>query len=145
MTDAKHPGEFAPATGRVVRQGDAPLLSARDGEQTFRSTLNRITTGTEVISGGWYRVAAGVANHLDMHPDHDEFYFIHRGAATMMLAGEAVPMAAGDTVFVPHGVEHQIVNDTAEPLELFYVFAPASPPFPVRDPQRYPVVKFEPA
>ena len=130
---------------RVVRQTDVPLFGARNGEQIFRATLTTETTGVQAVSGGWYRVAPGVANHLDMHPDRDEIYFIHRGAATIWMDGEAMIMAAGDTVVVPHGVDHWIANGPDEALELFYLFAPAAPPHPERQADRYPVVQFKPA
>jgi mannose-6-phosphate isomerase-like protein (cupin superfamily) len=80
-----------------------------------------------------------------MHPDRDEIYFIHRGAATIVMDGQAMAMSAGDTVFVSHGVDHQIINGPDEALELFYLFAPAAPPYPARQDDRYPVVEFEPA
>jgi putative monooxygenase len=134
-----------PRAGRVVRLDETPLMQARDGEQTFRSTLNAETTGTQVVSGGWYRIAPGAANHLDMHPDRDEFYFIHSGRARIVIDGRELEMAAGDTVFVPHGADHQIFNSPDAPLELFYLFAPASPPFPEREAARYPAVTFAPA
>jgi mannose-6-phosphate isomerase-like protein (cupin superfamily) len=136
---------MASTRGRVVRLADAPLMSAWEGGQLFRSTLNAETTGTKVVSGGWYRVAPGVTNHLDMHPDRDEFYFIHSGRATIVMDGETMVMTPGDTVFVPHGVEHYIINEGETPLELFFLFAPAEPPFPARVDDRYPVVEFAPA
>ena len=141
---------FKAAKGRVLRNAELPLMSARGGEQTLCATLGPATLGPVApgsvgVSGGWYRVAAGVANHLDMHPDKDEFYFIHRGRATISFDGEPVRMEAGDTVFVPHGVEHQILNDPDEDLELFYFFSPAQPPYPVRRDELYPVVEFAPA
>jgi mannose-6-phosphate isomerase-like protein (cupin superfamily) len=137
--------ESATAPGRVVKQADAPLLGTRNGEQLFRSTLSEETTGTTVISGGWYRVAPGATNHLDMHPDRDEVYFIHRGTADITIDGKVMVMSEGDTVFVPHGADHYIANRADEPLELFYVFAPAATPHPVRHADRYPVVEFKPA
>ena len=130
--------------GRVVKQAEMPLLGAWEGGQLFRSTLNAETTGTGVISGGWYRVAPGVTNHLDMHPDRDEFYFIHRGSAEIVIDGKMMVMNEGDTVFVPHGADHYISNCGEEPFELFFVFAPAASPHPVRDPDRYPTVEFTP-
>jgi mannose-6-phosphate isomerase-like protein (cupin superfamily) len=145
MTVRTTGADGAPVAGSVVRQAERPLLVARDGEQMFRSTLGAETTGPHVVSGGWYRVAPGVTNHLDMHPDRDEIYFIHRGAATIVMDGRAMTMTAGDTVFVPHGVDHQIRNGPDEALELFYVFAPAAPPYPDRQDDRYPVVEFTPA
>ena len=135
---------FRAAQGRVLRGTDVPLMTPRAGEQTYRATLSAATVGTVGISGGWYRIAAGAANHLDMHPDQDEFYFIHRGRATITFDGHPARMEAGDTVFVPHGVEHQIINDPDQDLELFYVFASAAPPHPVRQDARYPVVAFLP-
>jgi putative monooxygenase len=132
-------------SGRVVRPQDAPLFTALGGEQVFRSTLTCETTGITAVSGGWYRVAPGVTNHLDMHPDRDEIYFIHRGAATIFMNGQPMAMAAGDTVVVPHGVDHYITAGPDEALELFYLFTPANPPFPDRPAENYPVVEFRPA
>jgi mannose-6-phosphate isomerase-like protein (cupin superfamily) len=137
--------ELTTGPGRVVKPSDAPLLGTRDREQLFRSTLNAGTTGTDVISGGWYRIAPGVTNHLDMHPDRDEFYFIHRGTAEISIGGQVMVMNEGDSVFVPHGADHYITNRSAEPFELFYVFAPAALPHPAREAARYPMVEFTPA
>ncbi len=131
--------------GCVVRQADTPLFVGQDGQQRFRSTLTAETTGARAVSGGWYQVAPGATNHLDMHPDRDEIYFIHRGTAIIEMDGRATTMTAGDTVFVPHGVDHRIINGPETPLELFYVFAPAAAPYPVRQDDRYPVVEFKPA
>ena len=131
--------------GHVVRPSDVPLFTARGGEQIFRATLTAETTGISAVSGGWYRVAPGVTNHLDMHPDRDEIYFIHRGTATIFMDGRPMTMAAGDTVVVPNGVDHYITAGPDEPLELFYLFAPAVPPHPQRPAGKYPVVEFKPA
>jgi len=145
MADEAKGAAVGSRRGWVLRQADAALLVARDGEQMFRSTLSAGTTGAPAVAGGWYRVGPGVTNHIDMHPDRDEIYFIYRGTATIVMDGEAMTMAAGDTVFVPHGVDHHIANGSDEALELFYVFAPAAPPFPTRQDDRYPVVEFKPA
>ena len=138
-----------PPRGRVIRQAATPLFTARDGEQVFHATLTADTVGAagigpDRVSGGWYRIAPGVTNHLDMHPDRDEFYFIHKGTAVIDIGGETHVMTAGDTVFVPRGVDHFIANGPDEPFELFYLFTPAPAPHPVRDPERYPVVEFRP-
>jgi mannose-6-phosphate isomerase-like protein (cupin superfamily) len=137
--------ESTTGPGRVVSLAETPLFEARNAEQLFRSTLNAETTGTNVISGGWYRIAPGATNHLDMHPDRDEFYFIYRGVAEIEIDGKVMALNEGDSVFVPHGADHYITNRSETPFELFYVFAPAAPPHPIREPERYPVVEFTPA
>ena len=131
------------AVGRVVKPGDTPLFEAWGGEQKFHATLTAETTGITAVSGGWYRIAPGVTNHLDMHPDRAEIYFIHRGSATIFMDGEAMALTAGDTVVVPHGVDHFITAGPDEALELFYLFAPADPPHKDRPADRYPVVEFK--
>ena len=51
--------------------------------------------------------------------------YILEGELTFMLGGEDVTAPAGTFVLVPPGVEHGFRNDTAEPVRILNIHAPA--------------------
>ena len=67
----------------------------------------------------------GVHTHDRGHADGawDEFYYIESGAGRMTIAGEAVPVKAGDNVHTPLGVSHGIENSSATELLRVYLVA----------------------
>jgi mannose-6-phosphate isomerase-like protein (cupin superfamily) len=109
--------------GCVIKLRDVQLKANDEGNQRYRATLPRELAGA--ISGGWYAVKANTANHWDVHPENDEYYFIARGGGIMQIDDREYAMEYGDTVCVPRGARHRIVNDRNEDLELFFVYSPA--------------------
>jgi quercetin dioxygenase-like cupin family protein len=59
------------------------------------------------------------------HPDEDDSFYILEGELTFVLGGEDVKAPAGTFVLVPPGVEHGFRNDTAEPVRILNIHAPA--------------------
>jgi mannose-6-phosphate isomerase-like protein (cupin superfamily) len=51
----------------------------------------------------------------------DEFYYIIEGRGAMEIAGEKVPVSAGDHVFTPNGVAHGIENTSDSLLKVYLV------------------------
>jgi len=52
---------------------------------------------------------------------YDEFYYILSGTGQMEIAGQNVPVTAGDHVFTPNGVSHGIENTSSLPLKVYLV------------------------
>ena len=52
----------------------------------------------------WY---APRGNDAQTPHDRDEIYMVARGRAGFVRGGERVPVAAGDVLFVPAGLEHR--------------------------------------
>jgi mannose-6-phosphate isomerase-like protein (cupin superfamily) len=77
----------------------------------------------ESLSVGLYRLPAGGVDHQDPHTE-DEVYYVVSGRATIEVAGERSPVAAGDVVFVEREVDHRFV-DIEEELVVLVFFAPA--------------------
>lgn len=117
-------------TGYVIRQDDVQQFANRAGTEHFRTTLVRPVVPLDALRGGWYHLSAGASNPPDVH-DVDEIYFITAGSADIELDGDHVRLSPGDTVLVPAGCHHQIVNDGAEELVLVFLFSP--PPQPRGD------------
>ena len=58
------------------------------------------------------------------HRISEEIYLFVSGMGTMRLGTDDAPVRAGDCVVIPPGAEHQLVNDTDEPLVLLCCCAP---------------------
>jgi len=63
------------------------------------------------------------------HHAQEEAFVILRGHGTLRVAGEMLPVRAGDTIFIPPGPEypHQIINTSDEPLEYLSISTRDSP------------------
>ena len=114
-------------TGFVVKQADVQQFANTSGTEHFRTTLVQPVVPIDALRGGWYHLAAGASNPPDVH-QVDEIYFITQGTADIELDGEHRRLAAGDTVLVPAGCHHQLVNDGDHELVLVFLFSP--PPAP---------------
>ncbi len=57
--------------------------------------------------------------------DQEEIYLIIAGSGEMCLGGERQILAAGQAVYIPPGVFHQLTNTGDSPLRLIYCYGPA--------------------
>jgi quercetin dioxygenase-like cupin family protein len=59
----------------------------------------------------------------------DELCYIVEGEGKLSIGDERVPYRAGQGVLIPAGVPHGVVNDSADPMSMVYVFShPEYPP-----------------
>jgi len=63
------------------------------------------------------------------HHAQEELFVVLEGAGTVRVAGEAIPIKAGDVVFIPPGPEypHQIINTSASLLRYLSVSTMETP------------------
>lgn len=57
--------------------------------------------------------------------DQEEVYFIIEGTAEMCLGAERQTMTAGQAVYIPSGVFHQVTNLGDTPAKMLYCYGPA--------------------
>ncbi len=57
--------------------------------------------------------------------DQEEIYFIVEGSGEMCLGDERRPVEAGQAVFIPPGVYHQLTNTGDDPMVMVYCYGPA--------------------
>jgi len=57
--------------------------------------------------------------------DQEEIYFIVEGSGEMCLGDERQKISAGQAVFIPSRVFHQITNMGDTPLRMIYCYGPA--------------------
>jgi len=99
---------------------DLPAVSA---ERAQSGKLYREFLRIPALSAGVYVLAAGATDPQKPHKE-DEVYFVVRGRAKMLVAGEEQIVKAGTVIFVPANAEHRFF-DISEELEVLVFFAPA--------------------
>lgn len=57
--------------------------------------------------------------------EQEEIYVILQGEGELCLGDERGTISAGQTVYIPSGVFHQLTNTGVEPLKMIYAYAPA--------------------
>ena len=57
--------------------------------------------------------------------EQEEVYFVVTGSGEMCLGEEQSELCAGQAVYIPSGVFHQLTNTGEEPLCMVYVYGPA--------------------
>jgi mannose-6-phosphate isomerase-like protein (cupin superfamily) len=99
---------------------DLPAVSA---ERAQSGKLYREFLRVPALSAGVYVLAAGATDPQKPHKE-DEVYYVVRGRAKMLVAGEEQIVKAGTVIFVPANAEHRFF-DISEELEVLVFFAPA--------------------
>ncbi|MFC0542876.1 cupin domain-containing protein [Kutzneria chonburiensis] len=93
----------------------------------LRVTLSPKTVGCTSGFGGVLRLGVGefVAEHY--HPYSEEFLHVVTGSLTMTLDDVEVPLGPGDSLLVPIGVRHRLVNIGQEEAHAVFHLSPLAP------------------
>lgn len=126
--------------GYVVHQADVPMRANVARTEHYRTTLGKAEAPIDTVVGGWYTLGPGATNPLDVHTV-PEIYFVTAGSALITMDGATQRIAAGDTVLIPAGVQHQTHNDTEEPLTMVFLYSPPLPPRAPGEASNYAVVE----
>ena len=107
---------------RLIRNfNDAPLQpEAR--EPLYDSQCARLGAGTAALKlGASIDVVAPGKRACPYHFHHaqEEMFIVLEGTGTLRVAGEMLPLRAGDIAFIPPGPDypHQIINTSGAPLK----------------------------
>ncbi|WP_238014772.1 cupin domain-containing protein [Dactylosporangium sp. AC04546] len=73
------------------------------------------------FEGAWCVVNPHSATTAHAHHEYEIFIAVS-GQGVLASAGERVPFVEGDVVHFPPHVEHQVVNETDEPLQFYAVW-----------------------
>lgn len=115
--------EKAPAlAAKLIRNFNEVTLEPLLREPHYDSRGARLASGTAATKlGASFDILApgkrGCPYHL--HHAQEEMFVIVEGSGTLRVAGEELPIKAGDVIFIPPGPEypHQIFNTSAAPLK----------------------------
>jgi uncharacterized cupin superfamily protein len=96
----------------LERQHRPPLYDTRCGGLSDGSAAVKLGAGYDVLAPG----KRGCPYHF--HHAQEEMFVILEGLGTLRVAGQMLPVRAGDVVVIPPGPEypHQFINTSAAPM-----------------------------
>lgn len=111
---------------RLIRNFDRSETERELREPLYDSRCARLARGTAAskLGASIDTVAPGKrACPYHFHHAQEEMFVIVAGSATLRVAGEMLPVAAGDVIFIPPGPEypHQLINTSQVPLKFLSI------------------------
>jgi uncharacterized cupin superfamily protein len=97
---------------KLERQQRAPLYDTLCGGVSDGTAATKLGAGYDVLAPGMRSCP------YHYHHAQEEMFVILEGRGTLRVAGESVPVRAGDVVFIPPGPEypHQFINSSDAPM-----------------------------
>ena len=107
---------------RLIRNFDDAALTRETRPPLYDSHCTRLAEGTAArkLGASVDIVAPGMRScPYHLHHAQEEMFIVLEGSGTLRVAGELLPLRAGDMVFIPPGPEypHQIINTSELPLK----------------------------
>lgn len=105
----------------LVRNLDEVALERQQREPLYDTLCGGVSDGTAASKlGAGYDVLAPGKRSCPYHLHHaqEEMFVILEGHGTLRVAGDMVPVRAGDVVFIPPGpgYPHQFINTSDAPM-----------------------------
>jgi uncharacterized cupin superfamily protein len=127
MTDAQRA-----LAQQLIRNIDDVPVTREVREPLYDTACARMATGTAALKLGASIDTLppgkrGCPYHF--HHAQEELFIVLEGTGTLRVAGEMLPLRAGDVVFIPPGPQfpHQIINTSDAPLRFISVSTRDSP------------------
>lgn len=79
------------------------------------------------LSIGIVILPPGESGDPHTHRHSQETWFVISGKGKLKIGGEIADLVPDAVVVAPSDVEHQIFNDSEEPLKALFLFSPAGP------------------
>jgi mannose-6-phosphate isomerase-like protein (cupin superfamily) len=105
---AKIEGRKYPARRRTQN-----LVGGASPIQASNFSMGNVTLEPNGGQGPWH------------NQDQEEIYFVVKGTAEMCLGEERQTLTAGQAVYIPHRVFHQLTNIGDTPCRMIYCYGPA--------------------
>jgi uncharacterized cupin superfamily protein len=97
----------------LTREQRPPLYDSHGARLAMGTAATRLGASVDIVAPGM----RSCPYHL--HHAQEEMFIVLEGTGTLRVAGELLPLRAGDVVFIPPGPEypHQIINTSELPLK----------------------------
>jgi uncharacterized cupin superfamily protein len=98
---------------KLERFERAPLYDTQTGGMTDGTAAKKLGAGFDILAPG--KIACPYHYHLAQ----EEMFVILEGVGTLRVAGERVPVRAGDVIVIPPGPEypHHLINTGSVPMK----------------------------
>ena len=106
-----------------TREERAPLYDSLSARLATGTAATKLGISVDIVPPG----KRSCPYHF--HYAQEEAFVVLSGEGTLRVAGEMLPIKAGDTIFIPPGPEypHQIINTSDAPLEYLSISTKDSP------------------
>jgi uncharacterized cupin superfamily protein len=116
----------------LVRNFDAIAKQREQREPLYDTLCARIAPGTAALRlGASVDIVAPGKRACPYHFHHaqEEMFVVLEGEGTLRVAGEMLPIASGDVVFIPPGPQypHQIINTSGAALKYLSISTREAP------------------
>lgn len=112
-----------PPTNRSARVAVVPYIT-KDGSE-IRELMHPAVHGNRAQSLAEATVAPGASTQLHRHHLTEELYHVTAGSGRMRVGADTFFIAPGDTICIPPGTPHHVVNSGNVPLVILCVCTPA--------------------
>jgi uncharacterized cupin superfamily protein len=117
---------------RLIRNFNNISTTSEARDPLYETVCARLATGTaaQKLGASIDTVPPGKRScPYHFHYAQEEMFVILDGQGTLRVAGEMLPIQAGDVIFVPPGPEypHQIINTSDSPLKYLSISTRESP------------------
>lgn len=109
---------------RLTRYAQVPAYQTKDGSE-IRELMHPAVHGNAHQSLAEATVPPGGATLLHRHRLSEELYHVTAGCGRLRLGDEEIEVGPGDTVCIPPGTAHALVNSGDTPLRVLCCCAPA--------------------
>lgn len=101
----------------------APLYDTRTASLSDGTAATKLGAGFDILEPG--KIACPYHYHLAQ----EEMFVILEGQGTLRVAGERLPVKAGDVVFIPPGPEypHHLINTGSVPMKYLSISTQQTP------------------
>lgn len=116
---------------KVIKTGE--LLKMVNPSSTERILVRTLTAadGAKSLNGIFAALLPakpGEKPAYHYHKQRDSVIMVISGEATEMVEGKAIPLKAGDIIFIPPNIKHTILNaSTSQEMKYIEFFAPTEP------------------
>ena len=69
-------------------------------------------------------LAPGEDIGMEVHAEHDQFIRFESGMGKVIMDGEEALIKDGYAVVIPAGIQHNVINTSAEVMKLYTVYTP---------------------
>lgn len=108
----------------VVKRDEVPLLEGGPGE-VIRELAGLARGNSRRLSLAEVTLGPG-GRSLEHHHRHtEEVYYLLQGQAQLTVGDETCTVGTGDTIIIPPGARHKIVNVGEGELKMLAICAPA--------------------
>lgn len=120
-------GEKSRAVERVAAAARARAHAILDGKGEARILFDAASAGDDAASLVALTLDASAEVPVHVHDAASEYLFFLEGAGVVMIDGQETPVAAGDAVQIPSGIEHGFRAAAGATVKAVQFYAPAGP------------------